>query len=334
MIQLRTYHFIDQEVFGREAFSLLMPSSWGFSGGIWWRQHPTMPAAANFTLSSPDGCDELKILPSLPYTDIRTGIMAFSLPQGSNYMGNEVRKTPQGFVQYLRDYYLPRYMPGKRIVDIKNSPELAEAVMVENLNSGVPRSAMQVDAGIVRLEYCVGGRIFQENLSCALLAIQLMPGHSIWIADKMVAARTLKGRLDDYERLFMTILKSFKLDIYWLKMYGQLVQQLINGKMREIRNTAVISRIVHNTYNEISDMNLRAYEERQAVYDHIYQLSSESIRGVNSYHDPFKGYEVEFPVDYDYVYANALGDYILTDNPNDNPNLGSNHNWTLLDQVK
>jgi hypothetical protein len=59
---------------------------------------------------------------------------------------------------------------------------------------------------------------------------------------------------------------------------------------------------------------------------------SESIRRVNSYYDPYKGYAVEIPNQYKYVYANPLGEYIVTHNPNYNPNVGSNLNWTILNK--
>jgi len=36
------------------------------------------------------------------------------------------------------------------------------------------------------------------------------------------------------------------------------------------------------------------------------------------------------PGGYDHAWANALGEYIVTDDPNFNPNLGSNSNWEPL----
>lgn len=41
---------------------------------------------------------------------------------------------------------------------------------------------------------------------------------------------------------------------------------------------------------------------------------------------------VEIPNEFRYVYANSLGEYIVTDNPNFNPNVGSNINWTILNK--
>jgi hypothetical protein len=39
---------------------------------------------------------------------------------------------------------------------------------------------------------------------------------------------------------------------------------------------------------------------------------------------------VELPTGYNYAWANPLGEYVITDNPNFNPNIGSNETWELL----
>lgn len=36
------------------------------------------------------------------------------------------------------------------------------------------------------------------------------------------------------------------------------------------------------------------------------------------------------PGGYDHAWSNALGEYILTNDPNFNPNIGSNLNWEAM----
>ena len=67
LIKFKTYKCIDQNAFGCEAFSMLIPEDWIPSGGLIWRQHPTMPGAIQFSVKSPDGINELFIYPSQPY---------------------------------------------------------------------------------------------------------------------------------------------------------------------------------------------------------------------------------------------------------------------------
>ena len=57
---------------------------------------------------------------------------------------------------------------------------------------------------------------------------------------------------------------------------------------------------------------------------------SQSIRGVDAYHDPTSGRAVELPGGYKQVWTNGLGEYLLSDEAGFDPNIGSTINRTLL----
>jgi hypothetical protein len=62
-----------------------------------------------------------------------------------------------------------------------------------------------------------------------------------------------------------------------------------------------------------------SWEYRQESIDHVAREFSESIREVETYHDPSTGYDVELPQNYDYAFSNGLGEYIITNDPLYNP---------------
>jgi hypothetical protein len=74
---------MDNQVFGCEAFSMLVPEGWTVAGGIQWRQQATMPGAVNLSVRSPDGLHELSLLPSMPYFWNRNSISFFPPAEGS-----------------------------------------------------------------------------------------------------------------------------------------------------------------------------------------------------------------------------------------------------------
>jgi hypothetical protein len=41
-------------------------------------------------------------------------------------------------------------------------------------------------------------------------------------------------------------------------------------------------------------------------------------------------FRVDLPNDYQYAWSNGLGEYVLSNDANYNPNLGTNVNWTEL----
>ena len=97
--------------------------------------------------------------------------------------------------------------------------------------------------------------------------------------------------------------------------------------MQQIRNAGEVSRIISQTNNEISDMIMDSYNKRQETMDHIHENYSDYIRGVEQYRDPFDNKPVELPSGYQYRWRNRLGETIISNNPDDNPNKYSNSDW-------
>lgn len=330
MIKFKTYSYIDNEVFGREAFSMLIPEDWSVSGGIIWRQHATMPGAIKLSIRSSDGLYELNLHPSMPYYWGKSPFSFFGPKEGSYYMGNEVRRPVSGYLQYLEQYILPKDGFRTRIVEHRKFPELESALYGEN--QGGFGSSVSVDGGIAKLEYAYNGYLFEGDITCGIVVNNMMYGQTSWIADKIISTRAQKGKFEEANKVFAIMLKSFKFNLQWFNLYNQFVGSLTQYVMQDIYNAGVISRIISTTFDHVSDTVRRSYEMQQASNDRVFAGISESIRGVNSYYDPYKGYSVEIPNEFQYVYANALGEYIVTDNPNYNPNVNSNLNWTILNR--
>lgn len=158
-----------------------------------------------------------------------------------------------------------------------------------------------VDAGITKLEFKSNGYSFEEKISCGIVTASMMYGNTSWVADKIISTRSFKGKLSDKEKIFSVMLQSFKFNLNWFNFYYQYVQMLTQNTMQSINNAMVISRIITNNNNQITDIIRRSYQSQQATYDRVFQGISEGIRGVNSYYDPYKGYVVQVPNSYRYV---------------------------------
>jgi hypothetical protein len=66
------------------------------------------------------------------------------------------------------------------------------------------------------------------------------------------------------------------------------------------------------------------------VKDRLADDFSNSILGLDSYRNPIDGSTVELPSGYSSVWANSLGEYVLSDSPSYNPNAESNLNWQQM----
>jgi hypothetical protein len=79
-------------------------------------------------------------------------------------------------------------------------------------------------------------------------------------------------------------------------------------------------------------MMMETYNDRQKVYDRLSENFSQSIRGVDEYYSPVDERGVELPAGHNEGWVNGLGEYILSDDPNYDPNVNSNQHWQRMEK--
>ena len=337
VFRLKKFSCIDTQGIGIEAFGFLMPSDWAFDGGIRWvLDNPGMPAVAAFTVKNPKGAEVFEVFPNQAMFWTNNQMLLATFPVGSRYFGAEVRPMADP-MQALTEIVLPRFRgnaAGLKIVSRKNLPELAKA-----LGAGAPQPGVQTfaDAAKIRIEYTESDVLMEEEIfavtegfSFGFQSMQGMITNTNWYVDYIFSFKTPKGDLDARAPLFQTMVNSFKVNPDWFSKYNQTVEYLIQAQIQNIRNIGELSRIISRTSNEISDSMMQSYENRQQVYGRISENFSEYVRGTEHYNNPIEGREVELPGGYNHVWTSAGGEYILTDNPNYNPNVGSNQHWEAI----
>ena len=151
-----------------------------------------------------------------------------------------------------------------------------------------------------------------------------------WYMTYLESFRAEKGKLDSNSQLFQTISYSAKTDPKWLNQYNQVAELLDSRQIQQIQSLGQLSAIVSQTSNEISDENYQAWKQNQDMNYQIATDFSNYILGVQTYNNPIDGGTVDLPSGYGYAWTNSLGDYILSDSPNYNPNIGSNLNWQQM----
>jgi len=337
-MRLKTFAYVDAQGVGAEAFRMLIPSAWEFSGGIQWTMaNPGLPAVLAFQVRNPGGGEAFEVFPAQPFFWTNEPMSRMTFPQGSYYFGNEVQP-PAGALQALKGIAVPRFrggVGGVQIVEEQSLPELPGQLRV--LNPAAQTGNVMADGARVRLRYALQEQSVDESLFGVVQAQRMTtPAHFgaiesiFWTLDYLFSFRAPTERLDGLADLFQTILYSFRLNTAWFNAYLQISQQMIQGQIQNIRQIGQLSRYVSQTSNQISDMIMDSYNQRQATMDRLADSFSQAIRGVDEYRNPFEDRPVELPGGYDHAWANALGEYIVTDDPNFNPNLGSNSNWEPL----
>jgi len=335
VVRYKTASYVDDQGIGTKAYSLLIPSDWQFQGTVVWNLDNTlMPAAAKIKAWNPNGNEEFDIFPNQAYFWTDNPLVQQTNPPGSTYFGASVSEE-LGPLEALKEVVLPTFRG-----DVENLNVVSEQLlpsMDQLFKTGTdPVSGISYSAssGKIRVEYTLNGIDMEEEMYCVIQSIKI-PLQSIygtttsnnWYMSYLASFRAEKGQLDSQSKVFQTIAYSCSIDKNWLNKYNQLVAYLIQNQIKQIQTAGELSNILAQTSDQISQENLQDWEQRQSVNDKLVTDFSNQILEIQPYNNPIDGTTVDLPAGYNNAWVNSNGEYILADNPNFNPNIGSNLNW-------
>lgn len=331
------YRYVDP-VAGVEAFRALVPRGWQVEGGIHWSADPALPATSRFRFHDPASGAELNLFPTQAFFWTDNRLFLATNPPGSLRFNTRVAR-PVGLDEALARMVVARFRPDVRdlaVVRRERVPELAR------LARGKPEPGTQVDAeaGKVRLTYTQGGKEMEEEFYAAvsqvIIPMPASPPYYIeyWYVDHVFSFRAPRGGLEPRSRTFQTMIYSFQVDPRWFAKVANTREALVARMMRGIRIAGEVGSTVAAASSSLREDQMRDWERRQAARDRVAQAQSDGIRGVERFHDPHAGKEVELPAGYGRAWANPLGEYVVSDSPSYNPNVGSNLHWEEMPAVR
>jgi hypothetical protein len=338
-MKLKTLSYVDQQGIGTEAFRMLIPSDWNFEGGIEWRfDNPGAPAVAKFWVREPNGKAELQLLPAQSFFSTEDPTVLYYFPVGSKYYGNEVRPYPAlGPSETLKQIIIPRFrgnVTNLQIVSEQSLPEVADL-----LRAGLPAQPnTTTEAAMIRIEYEQNGKPMEEEIYCVIETATFKTyyplityNNTLWMADYLFSFKAEKGGLDSQYKIFQTMMYSFRLNPQWFNKYVQLIDYLVQQQITIIQDWGKLSEYISQTSDDISDMVWQSYNNRNAANDRMADDFSHYLNGTDTYYNPIDQNTVELPSGYSDAWVNGLGEYILSDNVNYNPNIGSGQNWQRME---
>jgi hypothetical protein len=338
LLKFKKLSCIDTQGTGLEAYSFLMPSDWKFEGGIAWNpEQVAMPASNAFRVFNPSGQDEFEGFPNMCFFwSTNLGLLAIN-PPGSKYFGSIVAKPVnaltalQEIIQRSRGRF-----SGLTIVSKSDLPELVNALGINKQSQG---PVMTEGTGAkIRFTYMKNGIPMEEEIYGVVeqvkFAMQTMGGiqYNIWwYVDYVFSFKAKAGQLEEQTKIFQTITSSFRINQQWQAKYSNVIEYLAQQQVRRIQSVGEFSRTLSQMSDQMRSDQLQQYEQRSSVYDKVAQQHSDNMLGIDRYYDPFEEREVQLPSGYDHAWCNNLGEYIMTDNPNLNPNTQSNLTWKPIE---
>jgi hypothetical protein len=335
---------------GGAAYTLMVPTTWQFKGWVnanvaeygcfadWF--------AAAGEGKSADGAIDMQFVPqyTFQYADDPA---AQQQMQKQNQLDARVGmkpcplRAPMHPGDFLRQEFLAKYAKGKTVVSVDSFPELDQIARhrlgLPADNTGAATNGVRTEAARARLAYNdESGKPVEEWVSAAVV-VRTVPGGGgrgamyDWHVILVMAFRAPKGKLDDNDKLFKLIASTLHPDPQWQQYSNGVITTLYRKKQEEAaKQSAAIAQL--QAY-AIATINGVVANQQRGSYNSALG-ADQLVRQVQTFRDPGTGATFELSNQYDHAWLNGSHEYVMSDDPNFNPNGHVNGNWTSLQPVR
>jgi hypothetical protein len=325
---------------------MLIPSTWNFKGTLRMYGGKTGCFSESFSLlwgaDSPDGVTKFVGIPNYAwqYSDDPQELHNLTDPNRRTHTGGKTNDLcavarPLSAEQYFRQMELHDLKPAMTVESVEPYPALEQLVRQRDgfppADSG--NGGARIDAIRARLAYQLDDKPMECWYSLALVTqtYSVGRGHLYDMhAIGQVALGAPKGKLDGNEKLFKVVMSSIQptprytaYSNQWIANYYK-IQANKEAAMDQIQ--ADVDRSILATYQHMS-------ENAQRVSDIGFHANDQNLRDVQTYRDPSTGRMMELSNQYNHAWLNGNNEYIMSDDPNFDPNSALMGSWNQLQPV-
>jgi hypothetical protein len=325
------------------AYNLMIPATWQFNGSVTAGGGASGCFSDFFAMSadarSADGSIQMQMLPQTTWQFVDDAA-------GLKYLNHQVEqdrkvgmkpcqvRAPVHATELMKQSILPQLRKDKTVVSIDPYPELDQLARgrlgllpAASGNSGTIRT----DAARARLSYNDDkGQPVEEWITAVVVLRTVPAGHGSgydWRLVNLMSLRAPKGQLDANDRLFLLIAGTLHPDPEWKTYSDGMIQKLYQAKAQELaKQNAMIAQFQQHVIDTINGV----VANQQAGAEHAAYGQNQIIRGVQTFRDPSSGATYEMSSQYNHAWLNGNNEYIMSDDPNYNPNGNLNGSWTQL----
>jgi Cysteine rich repeat len=327
------------------AIDLLIPSDWDLKGNVVFGGGKGGCFADLFAVSweatNPDGSIVFQGVPnySWQYTDDPVELRKLNDPQrralGAGGKPCPVMK-PMRAENYFRQNVLPNLTGGTTVISVEPFPELNQ---IARRQMGLPptdagNGGARTEAIRVRVESQKDGKPVEGWVALAVVTRVFPAGRGSFYdchAIDFMALRTPKGKLDANDKLFKVMLSSVRLEPQWLAYSNATIVKFYKA---EAQKEATEDQMWADLQNKITQTILGVTANQQRGADAAAFGADQNIRGVQTFRDPTTGGTMELSNLYDHAWLNGSNEYIMSDDPNFNPNVQVSGSWNQLQVVR
>jgi hypothetical protein len=333
---------------GGAAYTLMVPTTWQFKGWVNVNAAEYGCFADWFAAAgegkSADGAIDMQFLPQYTF-QYMDDPAAQQHVQQQNQLAAKVGmkpcplRAPMHAADFLRQELIAKYAKGKTVVSVEPFPELDQIARhrlgLPPDNSGASANGVRTEAARARLVYNdESGKPVEEWLSAAVVVHSMQSGRGAlydWHVTSVMVFRAPKGKLDDNDKLFKLIASTIHADPQWQQYSNGVITTLYRKKQEEeAKQSAAIAQL--QAY-AIATINGVVANQQRGSYNSALG-ADQLVREVQTFRDPSTGATFELSNKYDHAWLNGSHEYVMSDDPNFNPNGQVNGSWTSLQPVR
>jgi hypothetical protein len=242
---------------------------------------------------------------------------------------------PLKAADYVRQNIVPLFPSGATVVSVEPFPALNEIVRKRR---GLPpgdgsTGSTRTEAVRARMAFQKDGKDLEEWVAVAIVVEISKAGRGSFYdshATSLIALTAPKGQLDANEKLFKVIVSSIRPEPQWVAYANQQLTTLYRAEaQKEASIDKMRAEMIQNQIAAIQGVtaNMMAGASVSAMQ------ADQNIRNVQTFRDPTTGNTMELSNLYDHAWLNGSNQYVMSDNPNFNPNGSLTGSWNQLQPV-
>lgn len=348
MAGYRQIQCIDQSGFGIEAFRMVIPEDWTCYGGITWVNDLHMPAYIKFAVVSPDGLMAFEGFPILKFMWSNNPMAVINQQFWQTQSTKVVAPMlpDEALLKYIISPFRQKMQPYRIVFKGQVSPN---DPMVADPSAPPISSSVQIRFGKVRISYEIAKNLIEEEFYAGVSYEQVptMTGDFILWQMQTGSIRAPQGHLDENMPLFRTMKASIRPNETWVQQLTDLITGSYQRQTAYIRQIGIFSKQYSQMQDQLREQRMRSWEEanrqfeaERAAYNvqvdketPSERFSREAILGLERRWDPYEEKEIDVEGGHVDVWTNALGDRILSDSYNYNPNEHLMGNWKRMEPL-
>jgi hypothetical protein len=324
---------------------MLIPSTWEFKSNVGFNSESGCIAdlfSVSWEARSEDGSMAFQGSPDSSWLYADDPVVLHNLMDPSRRQINAQGKPcpvkrPMKAEDYFRQSVFPAFPSGSSVVSVEPFPELNQ---IARKQLGLPpddtsnAGGTRTEAIRARVAFQKDGKEMEDWVALVVVTRIFRQGRGAFYdchAIDLMALWTLKGKLDANDKLFNVMISSLRPEPQW--------QAYSNGFLAwryqvEAKKLAQIDAIIADLQNKVADALTETTANQQRGSLNAAYGVSQGIRGVQTFYDPRTGAKMELSNQYDHAWLNGSNEYIMSDDPNFNPNGKLSGDWNQLQVVR